>query len=398
MNAELINQLADLLNRSVIQWHPDNELTAKIIDSPINYQTLLTFSHLEVFVLGVILANGQDVHTKFIEGKVKEIEPGVVVRLKVPCSVTKFIVAENLDKLLSNPTATRMHPQSYILTHDLDGMQNVFSYTGESCLQNASKPVKSYHKAIDLWGVIKSQADHTDDALGYMLFFGIRRTEIKAGFSREDLSGEILSKKIGDFINNEDRKKTRSEIFRHALSDFLKEHNPKEAFSYLLRESARFELRLREGLALFLTEHTPDKLAEEGKQIYYDIAEKIDKTVSSIELKSLTIPISLLLIVKEVERGQGLNMVNSCIVLAMALYVVAMSFALSSHVARYRVHAQHLKEAIMDLKARGLAEDNKVLTVDLASLQKRSFTCLIGALLSWVFSLVPAAVVVYFIQ
>jgi len=167
-------------------------------------------------------------------------------------------------------------------------------------LSKAPPLVKRYHDALKLWQAFESQAEHAVQATHHLLFFGIRKTEIAPRFSIKDLEdADIALPEISEFITNTDRKETRKEIFHSVLSEFLQYQDVDRAFSYLLRQSTMFARKLKEGLAIYLSEHSPEKLAQEARAKYLELVDKLEKIISGMEAKSLTIPAAVLLAVSQ---------------------------------------------------------------------------------------------------
>jgi hypothetical protein len=173
-----------------------------------------------------------------------------------------------------------------------------------------------------LWNILQDHAEV--EVENSLLFFGIRRTEIAPGFTLDDLKEEIAAEAVRTFIQDTEGKKTRQTIFSSVLSEFLRDQKPGNAFPYLLRNSDMFDRRLKEGLAIYLAEHSPEKLAEQAREEALGFSEKLEKIIGGLETKSLSIPAAVLLAVKEVGPGAGWTVINIIIAASAVTYGITM--------------------------------------------------------------------------
>lgn len=315
------------------------------------------------------------------------------ITLHVPRTVDRLVVAEDLKDLLSLPRAQTQEPAAYVLVATRSNGA-FFEHTCGDDLTAAPPDVRRYHDAIRLWRILEQRAQHHDSATGSLLFFGIRRTEVSPGFSIADLTDDVSTQQIEDFVNNEDGKATRAEIFASALSEFLRDHGAATCFTALLRGSSRFARRLNEGLAIYLAEHSPEKLAEEARTAGLGLSEKLEKIISGLETKSLSIPVALLLAVKDVEQGGGFTAINAVIVAAALTYGATMTLVDQSQRALLSLLKTTIAATEKDLMSKGLSETNPVLKTTYQTLKNRCAAATKGSLLMCFASWTPLVCVI----
>lgn len=382
-----------LFEFSTLEWMSEDRLSVQVLGEA----CLITFAELRSledcgFVVALNSPLRPEIQRDYDLQKDGELGASCCLVLTVPRELRKLVVARDLEDLLSVSRATSMLPKAYILTHDASDAGAVVGFRPDHDSRLPAH-LRDYHSAIRMWEILEGQAHHTA-ASGALLFFGLWKVEISPGFALNDVRGISAGVRDVDiFMSNPDRQDTRREIFSSALSEFLRDQDPWDAFAHILRGIDRFARRLREGLALFLYENSPEKLAEEGRKQHFELAEKLDKTVGSIELKALSIPISLLLVVKQAEAGNGLTILNGILIAAVILYWLAMTIAHCSHLTTLKLVRDRVEKAIFDLKRRGLEAANPLLSVEFASLETRLTHCCRGIWLTWAFSVLPLAAV-----
>lgn len=356
------------------------ELTAT---QPLPFALFRTLGEADIFAA---LAD-ENLQRTLDEGREGQAPAGEQVILKLPQVLDRWVVVPDLPSLLAIPGAKVREPAVYALL-PARPQEPLWIHRRGEALGEAPTTVRRYHHALRLWAVLQGQAHHIDDGTGALLFFGLRRTEICPGFTVEDLAGDIAVEEIEAFIRDEDRKTTRAEIFASTLSEFLRDHNGAMAFRVLLRGSDRFARRLKEGLAIFLAEHSPEKLAEEAKSAGLGISEKLEKIIGGLETKSLTIPAALLLAVKDVEPGAGTTGINLIIVAAVLTYAVTMTLVHRSQAALLELTKQTIATTEDEFRSKGLDDKNPVLTTAFRSLKARCAAANIGSAVmcggSWV--------------
>lgn len=293
------------------------------------------------------------------------------LRFKVPRLAETFVVARNLEDLLSVVGTFEKAPAAYILVDAQEAPRGVQAYCSNQAPNESPADARRYQDAVRLWGLIKGRAEHTDLETNSLLFFGLRQTKLAPGFSSEDLKVEVFVSEIADFILSTDAPKVRAQIFASTLSEFLRDQTPSTAFAYLLRTSEHFSRRLREGLAMHLAEHSPEKLALEGQKSALEFSEKLEKVVSGLETKSLAIPIALLLTVKDLQVGGGWTTTNTMLLVSVLLFAITMTLVHLSQRSILRVLGASAENITQSLRSRGLEEKNPVLTEVFAGLKKR---------------------------
>lgn len=314
---------------------------------------------------------------------VGEVDIDEKIKLKFSLTLEGFVAAQSLEHLLRLPEACMREPAAYALfgnkTADTD-----FTYTarikGEP-LDSATDTIAGYHQTIHLWQLLEQRSDHIEDSTGALLFFGVRRTEIQSGFELVDLPPRDTIKEIEAFVADEDRRATRLQIFKAELSDFLRDCSPRESFGHLLLGCDRFARRLREGLAIYLSEHSPQKLADDAKASALTLSEKLEKVISGLETKSLTIPVALILAVKDVAPGTGLTVLNLAIAAAALLFAVTMTFVHISQLALLDVLRDTTSATRADYRRKGLEDKNPVLAIQFGGLEARCARARVG---SWI--------------
>jgi hypothetical protein len=324
----------------------------------------------------------------FDEGREDQVPGGEIINVRVPRTVNRLAVARDLKDLLSIPDAVVSEPGAYVFW-DVNARNGVFSHIRGEDLDGASAEVHHYHEALRFWEILQNRAEHTDISNGALLFFGIRRTQITPGFGLEDITAAIAIQEIEDFVDNVDRQETRREIFASVLSEFLRDQNPANAFPRLLRESETFARRLKEGMAIYLAEHSPEKLAEEARVAGFELSEKLENLIASLEVKSLSIPVAILLAVKEVDQGAGITALNAVIAASALGYGLTMTFVHESQKTLLELLKTTILSTKKELKDKGLDEANPILREAFGSLEKRRANASRGSWTMCIFSWAP---------
>ena len=369
-------------------WKSATDLEIVLSES-VSFTALREFETCEVFAS----MPEQTVQRVFNEARAGEVPAGGTVVLQVPRLLDRLVVAEGLSDLLTVAGTQMKEPHAYLLVASRsDG--EPFSYVRGDVVSGAPATIWRYHEAIRLWSLLERQAEHVDSSSGSLLFFGLRRTEISPGFGADDLTDQIAVQEIEAFVANPDRKATRAEIFAAALSEFLRDQSNATAFRVLLRDTGRFARRLREGLAIYLAEHSPEKLAGEAKSAALTLSEKLEKVIGGLETKSLSIPAALLLAVKDVEAGAGITGINVIIIAAALTYGVTMTLVHWSQSALIAVIKNTITLTEREFVAKGLDERNPVITSNYQSLKERCVSALIGSRAMVIGSWVPLLCVI----
>lgn len=387
-----LRSLIDVLQAcGPVDWPPGGDtIKLTVTDGSVPFQTLRGLEDDGVFARQLAHPKDTSIQANYTNELPGEVPEGGTFSLTVPRTVSANVVARNLKDLLSLEKTAWQAPLAYLLIEEEESKQ-VFCFTGPGSLTGAPSPVRRYHETLKIWGILKSLAEHTSETNG-LFFFGLRRLEILPRLRAEDLTDEIAVSQIAEFINSTDGQKTRSEIFRSVLSEFLRDQQPDRAYAYLLRTSHLFSRRLEEGLAVYLAEHSPEKLEEEAVAKRLAIAEKLEKIIGGIEVKSLTIPAAILLAVKEVKFGEGATVLNTIILASASLYLVAMFVAHSSQCAMLELIKTTIAKSIKDIRDQGLV-GNEVLET-FVGLEKRRKNSTIGSWFMFGFSFLPLVAVV----
>ena len=114
-----------------------------------------------------------------------------------------------------------------------------------------------------------------------------------------------------------------------------------------------------------------------------------------METKSLTIPAAVLLAVKEVQLGAHWTTLNTMILAASLLYLLAMAVAHFSQSSTLELLRKTIAKTTSDLKAQGLANNNPVLTENFVNLESRRKNSSWGSWAMFLFSFVPLIAVIY---
>lgn len=391
-----LSLLADVLGAcNAPTWSGSKDAVDLVVrrDS-ISFQTFRDLELCGVYAEKIYSPLDGSAQIAFNAGKPGQLPSGAKFRLKLPRIVGECVVARDLDDLLSITSTVYKAPRMYFLV--CVGEPNAtFCYLGPQCLLNAPTAICRYHEALRLWQTLEGQAEHCVTASRTLLFFGLRRTEIIPRFAVKDLAEDLAVDEIFDFIANQDRAETRKEIFRSVLSEFLQNQSPDRAFSYLLRQSVLFARRLKEGLAIYLSEHSPEWLAKAAQASYLGLAENLEKIVSGMEAKSLSIPAAVLLAVKEVEFGAKWTTLNALILIATALYFVTMCFVFASQRAVLDMLKKTIQKSVNEFQEQGLDSNNPILSYSFSQLETRRSHTQLASRFILAFSVVPILAVLY---
>jgi hypothetical protein len=179
------------------------------------------------------------------------------------------------------------------------------------------------------------------------------------------------------------------------LSEFLQDQSCDRAFAYILRQSPLFARRLKEGLAIYLSEHSPEKLAEEAEAKYMELAEKLENIVGGMEAKSLTIPAAILLAVREADFGERFTTLNVIILISTALYSLTMIVVFISQKAILKWLKATLSKTNAKLRDKGLDDRNPILSESFVKLEERRIHSEWCSRFMVGFSFVPLVAVIY---
>ena len=383
--SETITALRQLWDSSSVpEWTGPDQLRLKVANQPVPFALLRNLSAGDVHAS---LAS-DSLQLSLDSGTEGQVPVGEPVRLRVPRILGHLVVANGLKDLLGIVGAQTNEPAAYVLCGK-EAPDGWFSHISGGVLEDPTQAIQRYHQAVRLWGVLTNQAQHTDATTGVLLFFGLRRTEIVPGFELGDLSDEIAIAEIERFVGDTDRQKTRAEIFNSVLSEFLRDQKSEAAFRWVLRGSKLFAQRLKEGLAIYLAERSPEKLAEKARDAAFGLSEKLEKIIGGLEAKSLSVPAAVLLAVKEVEQGAGWTLLNGIIVVSALSYAGTMTLVHRSQVALLKQVDVNLRSTKKELTDKGLDASNPVLTGAFRSLENRCLGAWRGSWLMCIFSWVP---------
>jgi hypothetical protein len=393
----LISQAVELFKRSRLCWVCSERIELSQTSGQCSFDSLRSLEDVGIFVEDINSETETNLQAQYNAGTRGDLSEDSILKLRIPRILSKLAVVKDLNDLLSINGAKCRMPNYCIVAPNSEGKCAAFQFSIQMKSEDVPIPFQLYFRAVHLWNMLDSQ-DHHKTESGALLFFGLRRIEIAPNYSIKDLAalaGEEGITEIEKFVLNEDRIDTRREIFNSALSEYLKDYDSSDAFGHIVRANDRFARRLREGLALFLSENSPEKLAEEGRRQHFELAEKVEKGIHSVEIKALTVPVALLLIVSQIERGEGMNVPNAIILSAVVVYWVVMLIAHSSHLTTIRILRGRINKAIADLRERGIESGNPLLSEEFASLRTRCRNCYIGAWVVWPFSFVPIVALIY---
>lgn len=324
----------------------------------------------------------------YAQRRLVSLASGSGVCLTVPQIASDLAVAPSFQAFLNLSGVTTDEPNAYVIW---DGTTFCQFIRGSEVPPESPEKLVWYHQAIALWQLLKGCADHREES-GTLLFLGARRVALDPGFGEDDFVANKISE-ILYFHSDQDRVDMRREILRSVLTDYLRDQVPEKAFRYLLKTTDLFSRRLKEGLAIYLSEHSPEKLQNEAEGCALGFSEKADKIVTGLEAKSLTIPAAVLLAFKEVSAGAGFTLLNSVILGSTILYGVTMTW---SHVTQKSLIEQLQKSVghyITDIKEKGLGDSNRVLSDIFPRLNKRIGNAANASLAMCIFSWVPLAAV-----
>lgn len=375
------------------EWAANNgAIKLLVVRGPIPFELLRELEQYEIFPEGLIHPNSATLQSDYDAGIDGQLDNSSAVTLRLPRIVARHIVARNLTDLLTVPSANWQEPTAYFLVEE-ERSASPFCFVSPQPLDTAPPRIRRYHDALKLWTLLQSKADHISDTKSLM-FFGLRRTELEANYDPADLDEDIAFEEISEFTNDQDRQDTRTEIFRSVLSELLRDQKTERGFAYLLRKSRLFARRLSEGLAIYLSTNSPEKLSEQAVAKHFELAEKLEKVITGMEAKSLTIPVAVLFAVKEVKFGERWVTLNTIIFISAALYFIAMTLAHFSQRAMLRLLKETIEKSTKDLQDQGLG-GNPVLAESFKNLRKRQRNSSFGSWIMWLFSVGPLVAVIY---
>ena len=255
-----INQLQHVLSLGKLTWIASNEVQLLIEKTSLNFDELRS---LRDFGLQTNLAT-QTEQRLFDSNGAGSVQAGSPIDLTVPRQWSKLVVARNMKDLLSFPNAHVSVPAAYLLL-ELQKGESAASFVEGDTTDQLPPVQHRYHQAVELWNILKSCADHLN-AEGNLMYFGPKPSEIMPGFDLEILERrQLWEPGIRKFISDRDRLEVRQQIFRSCLGDLLRDTTPDHAFRTFLQSTDVFERHLREGMAMYLADNTPEKLATEGR-------------------------------------------------------------------------------------------------------------------------------------
>ena len=387
---EAITQMQHVLAQGRVTWTSANELKLSIYNSALNYDLLRP---LIEFGLEVKLPTQQEQRV-FDSGGIGCINAGSAVDMMLPRQWGKFVVAKDIDDLMSFASAHDSVPAAYLLLELWKGHPSASYVTGDA-IKDLPSIQQRYHQAVELWNILRISADHLN-AEGNLMFFGPKPSEIKPGFDRVNLEHKPLwEPPIRKFICDPDRQEVRKQIFRSCLGDLLRDTTPEYAFRTFLQSTDVFERHLREGMAMYLADNTPEKLANDGRAQAMALSESLEKIIGGLEAKGLTVPAALLLAVKDMHPGTGVVGLNAVIAASLFIFAATMFFIDRSQRALIRQLTTTIDDATGNLKRKGLDESNPVIKERLRTLRERALNAKHWSVVVCIVSFVPLLVVLY---
>ncbi len=305
-----------------------------------------------------------ELNALFANDKINTLSAGIGIELQTPQIASQLAVVRSLDDLIMLPgvQSGELAPCAICDEHEFLAFN-----PGEPA---PTAELQHLAEVIDFWQLLKTMCDHELED-GGLLFLGVRRVEIANGFTRKDLMPSQIPEII-KFTRDLDREEVRKEIFKSMLMDILVEQRPENAFSYLLANLKLFARRLKEGLAIYLSDRSPAKLQREAEGKALSYTEKLDKLLSAMETKSFTIPAALLLAYKEVQPGAPTWSGANCVVLVTtSLYFLTMIWAYSTQKELINQLSAAVSTFRQDLQLKGLDAENPVLKSVCPSLERR---------------------------
>ncbi len=296
------------------------------------------------------------------------IPEGTQINLQVPQNLNSLAIVEDVEGLLAIHGAITREPTAYII---LPSNGIPILHLKDDSLEKLPQDFRNYHQTVELWNLLASKCHHFDASGENILFFGIRRLEIRPIAGIKDLKSQMNVAEIKGFCLSSDNEEIRNDIFVAELSELLKDISPSIAFRTLLRQNSKFARRLKEGLAIYLSTKTPVKLLEEARSSSLSLYEKIEKLVTGLELKSLAIPAAILLGVKDVEKGLGFTPINNILLGSTALFATTMVLVHISQLAMIEALKSSVERCQRDFSDRGLDTKNPDLEVSFETLIKR---------------------------
>lgn len=399
-------------------WENNDRIRLTVEGSSVSFADLRVLAGYDVYTSHISDPARQSQFSSNLPG---DLPPGVAFTLTLPRTIRKTVVARNLNDLISIDSATRQTPPAYFLVEE-EETKAPFCFTGD--VTAAPNKVKKYHQAIELWELVKDKAEHTTPT-GSVLFFGVERMEILPAFALGDLASDIevdavkrfqsarippeilqtlrsgLDALTGDDVDElkqfleKQSSDIRTDIFRSVLSEFLRDQRREDAFACLLRSSGKFVQRLNEAWKIYISTFSPEKLNEQALAKHLELTEKLEKIIGGMEVKGLTIPAAILLAVKEVQFGAHWTTLNTMILVASVVYVLAMIVAYFGQRSTLNLLTTTIDETKRDLRTQGLDENNKVLKNSFGNLESR--TSIIGyvSMALVIFSSIPLIAVIY---
>lgn len=335
-----------------------------------------------------------ELNTDYVRGRSGDLPPGSAIEIEVPQQASRLAVIPNLRCLLECPGVVTGQLIAYVICDN--GV--FFSYCSEEPAAIASLPANNrrFHEALSLWKLLQNWSDHVQDD-GTILYFGLRRIAIDPGFSEVELPDDTNAIiEIEAFKDTQDRSDIRKEIFKTVLAEQLRDQNPDRAFACILKTTCVFARRLKESLAIYLSEHSPVRLQQEAEKRALEFSEKLEKLISGLELKSLTIAPALLVAFKESLPGQGAVPLNAVTFFAALIYGVSMTWGHHSQLSLMGQIKFVTEDYRDEVKNQGLSESNRALQKVFPDLLNRLKHALLASWVVCYLSWLPTCVVLKF--
>lgn len=361
MNIALaISNLRHLIDASdsVPRWSDGGELMITVGPNGLNPDVLKALEDNQIF---------SDFDTS--APSVGTVTPGTEIVFRHVNQAETLIIAPDLAGLLAFRKAKDREPNAYLLWNNKDPL----FFTQGSPIDTIPEPVKSYHHAVRLWILLCEYAHYQDRVTKKICFFGIRKTEIAPNFNIDDLANPVDVSMIEAFVRASDAIEIRKEILASRISHHLKDQDPDRNFSFLLRTTGLFTRGLKEAMSIYLSEHSPEKLADEATKVAVDFTEKVEKIVGGLETKSLTIPAAVLLAYKEVDLSQTAVVGNIMIVFSTILYLAAMLWVWYTQGTLLDLLCDAIDKKRTEFEQKGLDKNNPVLKETFTKLKDRVF-------------------------
>lgn len=224
---------------------------------------------------------------------------------------------ETLDDLLNaypvNPPAVSWY------VHDLN-------YRSSS--ETVPEEIQQYTDVRTFGRLLTTVSDHCIAETQCYFIHGKRQYLISVSYSRDDLRSIPDVSTVYEVVAVEE---VRSRLLRNALVSYISDRKAETSFADILRDAKYILDEYRVSFEIFLDQSSLENLIDEYEEKRLRYIERITGVFSDVQVKLLSIPTALILIVTQIDFGAGATGKNIGLFVGAFAFSLVLTFSFSAH-------------------------------------------------------------------